>query len=364
MKFFGLFLAEGYIGGRGHIVGIAQSPTGKRRKKIEKVMNDFGFKFTIQKNGVFQISSTQLSKFIESLGFNKTKAGTKFIPAAFKDFAPEYLESIIHGFALGDGNWHKRTGQLTLGTTSKKLADDLQEIIIKCGKIANIRVQKQKGTLSIGGYVRTNDMYILSMMAKKADYSLDKRVIREQEYEGNIWDVEVEDWHTLLVRRKGKPFFSGNCRFGYPTISIQQEAMITPIGEFFFDLAHGNGTKLKFQSGFNVGVRIVVPPFPFKDRETFEVKSKDSVIYFKKKPPEGVHIEDVKLVNEEWVVTGNSGVVLIVCGSGPTMKQAQNQAYARIKNIIIPHMYYRTDIGDRWFEDSDRLHNWGYLREI
>jgi phosphoribosylamine--glycine ligase len=25
-------------------------------------------------------------------------------------------------------------------------------------------------------------------------------------------------------------------------------------------------------------------------------------------------------------------------------------------------MYYRTDIGDRWAEDSDKLHTWGYLR--
>jgi phosphoribosylamine--glycine ligase len=25
-------------------------------------------------------------------------------------------------------------------------------------------------------------------------------------------------------------------------------------------------------------------------------------------------------------------------------------------------MYYRKDIGDRWFEDFDRLHTWGYLR--
>jgi phosphoribosylamine---glycine ligase len=25
-------------------------------------------------------------------------------------------------------------------------------------------------------------------------------------------------------------------------------------------------------------------------------------------------------------------------------------------------MYYRTDIGDRWVEDTDRLHTWGYLR--
>jgi phosphoribosylamine--glycine ligase len=31
---------------------------------------------------------------------------------------------------------------------------------------------------------------------------------------------------------------------------------------------------------------------------------------------------------------------------------------------MIPNMYYREDIGDRWSEeDSDRLHAWGYLRE-
>jgi phosphoribosylamine--glycine ligase len=30
---------------------------------------------------------------------------------------------------------------------------------------------------------------------------------------------------------------------------------------------------------------------------------------------------------------------------------------------MIPYMYYRDDIGERWAEDSDRLHAWGYLRE-
>ena len=71
----------------------------------------------------------------------------------------------------------------------------------------------------------------------------------------------------------------------------------------------------------------------------------------------------MKLVNGEWVVTGNTGVALVVCGTGQTIRQAQAQAYARIKNIRIPHMYYRKDIGDRWLEDSDKLHVWGYLRE-
>ena len=53
----------------------------------------------------------------------------------------------------------------------------------------------------------------------------------------------------------------------------------------------------------------------------------------------------------------------VIVGTGTTVKQAQTQAYQRIKNIMIPNMYYRTDIGDRWVEDSDKLHNWGYLRE-
>ncbi len=152
-------------------------------------------------------------------------------------------------------------------------------------------------------------------------------------------------------------------RFGYPTIFIQHEGMVTPMGEFLYELAAGHDPKLKVKSGFQIGVRLVVPPFPFTDKKTFEIKSKDSIIYFKK-PPEGVHIEDVKLVNDEWLVTGTSGVVLVVCGSGNTVKQTQDQVYRRIQNIIIPHMYYRTDIGDRWFEDSDRLHTWGYLREM
>ena len=152
-------------------------------------------------------------------------------------------------------------------------------------------------------------------------------------------------------------------RFGYPTIFIQQEGILTPISDFLYGLATGTRKSFKTRTGFQIGVRVVVPPFPFNDPETFAVKSKDTIIHFRK-GKEGVHFEDVKLVNQEWVITGNSGVILVVVGTGPTMKQAQKQAYARIKNLIIPHMYYRVDIGNRWLEDSDKLHSWGYLREL
>jgi phosphoribosylamine--glycine ligase len=153
-------------------------------------------------------------------------------------------------------------------------------------------------------------------------------------------------------------------RFGYPAVSIQQEGLLTPMGELLHGMAGGTLSRVRARSGFQIGVRVVVPPFPYRDMETFESTSKDAVILFKTPSRDGYHVEEVKKVGDEWLVTGTSGVVLIVCGAGPTMKQAQRQAYNRVKNVMIPHMYYREDIGDRWFEeDSDRLHSWGYLRD-
>ena len=176
--------------------------------------------------------------------------------------------------------------------------------------------------------------------------------------EGYVGYIDI----NCIVNSQGIYPLEWTTRFGYPTISIQQEGMLTPISEFLYMLAKGENPKLRAKNGFQVGVMIVVPPFPFTDQETFNVMSKDTVIHFKKNA-EGVHIMDVKLVNGEWVITGTTGIAILVCGTGLSMRQAQNQAYSRIRNMSIPHMYYRDDIGNRWYEDSDRLHTWGYLRE-
>ena len=154
-------------------------------------------------------------------------------------------------------------------------------------------------------------------------------------------------------------------RIGYPTIQIQQEGIMMPSSEFIYNLVTGVDFEIKTKKGFQVGVLLAVAPFPFEDKRLFDMTSKDTTIVFKKAKTsgDGVHLGDVKLVNDEWIVAGYSGCVVVVVGSGQTMKQAQQQAYSRIHNLLIPNMYYRTDIGDRWAEDSDKLHNWGYLRE-
>lgn len=169
---------------------------------------------------------------------------------------------------------------------------------------------------------------------------------------------------NCIVNHNGVYPLEFTARFGYPTISIQQEGILNPVGEFFYELAAGKNIKLCVRSGFQIGVRIVVPPFPFEDEHTFDSYSRNATIVFTKPVTENIHIEDVKQKDGQWLVAGTSGVVLVVVGLGQTMKQAQAQVYSKIKNILIPNMYYRTDIGDRWAEDSDKLHNWGYLREM
>jgi len=150
-------------------------------------------------------------------------------------------------------------------------------------------------------------------------------------------------------------------RFGFPHISIAMEGVLSPWGEFLYAIASGKNFDLRTKKGFQVGVVIGVPPFPFKDPDAFRKYSEGAHIIFKKPSLDGVHICDVKMENEDWILAGNSGYALIITGSGSTMDEARQQAYNRIKNIMIPNMFYRTDIGVRWHRDSDRLQTWGLM---
>jgi len=107
-----------------------------------------------------------------------------------------------------------------------------------------------------------------------------------------------------------------------------------------------------------------VPPFPADDVEWFEEHSRDLVVRFRGDGiPDGIHLEDIKHTDGEYRVAGETGEVLVVTGKGRTMRLAQEQAYSRAEEVILPNKFYRSDIGDRWFEDIEQLVSWGYLRE-
>ncbi|MDP3792744.1 MAG: phosphoribosylglycinamide synthetase C domain-containing protein [bacterium] len=165
---------------------------------------------------------------------------------------------------------------------------------------------------------------------------------------------------NCIVNGRGIYPLEFTCRFGYPTISIQQEGVLSEWGEFLYNIANKKDYQLRTKKGFQVGVVCVVPPFPYDEKRTIEIY-KDLSILFKKPSLEGIHLGDVKITDNAWRIAGHSSYVLVVTGSGSTMEEARKQAYSRIENIMLINMFYRTDIGAAWGEDSDKLMTWGYI---
>ncbi|HEX9677180.1 phosphoribosylglycinamide synthetase C domain-containing protein [Nitrososphaera sp.] len=150
-------------------------------------------------------------------------------------------------------------------------------------------------------------------------------------------------------------------RFGYPTISIHMEGVTSKWGQFLYSLASGENAELQTKRGFQIAVVIAVPPFPFNDEKTFRKFSEEAIILFNKPDLTGVHLGEVKREGNDWHIAGRSGYSLVVTGSGDTTEEARAVAYKRVANIMIPNMFYRTDIGSRWVRDSDLLLSFGYM---
>jgi len=191
-----------------------------------------------------------------------------------------------------------------------------------------------------------------------------------------IFELTLEKMKPMLAASGYVGYIDVNCiangtgiypleftsRFGYPTISIQMEGITSKWGEFLYSLANGDDNiELNTKRGFQVGVVIAVPPFPFNDDKTFRKFSEDATILFKTQNLEGIHLGEVKREGSDWRIAGRSGYSLVVTGSGNTTEEARQQVYRRVSNIMIPNMFYRTDIGSGWVRDSDLLLSYGYM---
>ncbi|MFH0712682.1 MAG: phosphoribosylamine--glycine ligase [Candidatus Jorgensenbacteria bacterium] len=154
-------------------------------------------------------------------------------------------------------------------------------------------------------------------------------------------------------------------RFGYPTIQIQLEGILDNAGDWLYRLACGRNFTLRTKEGFQIGVVIFTPPALSEgnDMETAETY-RDIAIRFEKEDREGVHIGDVRNDNGIWRVAGISGWNLIATGSGKDIPEARKIAYRRVRNIQIPHMFYRQDIGLRNIWEINLLRKWGYLPNL
>ncbi|MBS3158243.1 hypothetical protein J4206_03070 [Candidatus Woesearchaeota archaeon] len=403
LAFLGLWIAEGSTNRITYGVHVAQV-NPRKKLLMEPVILKLPFKFKRTKDG-WVCHDKQLWNYLRPIG----NALTKYVPTEYKELCSRQLTILFDHMCYGDGNLQKN-GFRIYYTSSKKLADDVQEILLKIERVGIIK-QRLRKNVGIGDrkFKTINPSYEVIERIKKTVAWIDKRDSAIVDYDGTVHCVTVP-YHTLYVRRNGKPVWCGNTlmfwsegneifettllkfkdklkesgyqgyidinyivnakgiypleitsRFGYPTISIQMEGIITPMGEFLYDLAKKEKIDLKVARGFQIGVVVAVPPFPFDDQNEAFIYQ-DLSILFKKNNHDGVHLGDVKMINNIWSVAGNAGYVLVLTGSGNTVEEARKQVYSRLKNINLLNMYYRTDIGIKWFTESDKLHTWGYLR--
>jgi hypothetical protein len=237
--FLGIFIAEGHTSGsRGgktiNNVIITQTKSVQQEKLIE-LLNRLPFKYRVSNNRQFIITDKNLYEHLKVLG----NSWEKYIPNYAKNWSVEILNILFEWLLMGDGrNRHNLKGELLREyyTTSKKLADDVYEIILKLGSGASINtriqtdryiidneveneVEDENGTVSVISKKikrkilasNSKPLYIVSEK-NSSSISLDNRFIKAEleKINDNVYCVSVPN-NTWLMRYNNASAWTHNC---------------------------------------------------------------------------------------------------------------------------------------------------------
>ena len=233
LKFFGFWIAEGCTDNEkiakrhGYRVVISQVDKQKR-EEIRKVLDFLPFNYYLEGENNFVITNKQLWTHLRQFG-NKYQ---KFIPKEIKNLNKRQLKILFDWMVKGDGHIRKTTGQINYWTSSKKLADDLQEIILKLGWLGTSIAQQKKVSQIKGRKIKAGIVYTIGVQKTK-HYRLRKNNPQKVYYKGKVYCCEVPN-HTVFVRRNGKVSWCGNS-IGVCTINMPRIGYLSKTKKDFFE---------------------------------------------------------------------------------------------------------------------------------
>lgn len=144
----------------------------------------------------------------------------KYIPKDIMNASKESIEIFMNAFRKGDGSKRVKSNKyipnskniISYTTSSEKMSSQLGELIIKMDYRPSYFYQHPKPIkFKNGVYTSKKTQHIIYQNRSKT--SLLKRMdFLEVDYDDFVYDVELEKFHTLYVRRNGKVTISGNCR--------------------------------------------------------------------------------------------------------------------------------------------------------
>lgn len=165
--------------------------------------------------------------YLEYLGYLLSEVGSeddfnKKIPAWILNLNTDLLKILLDALVKGDRSVHKRKNKDKNGfsyyTTSKELADDVYEIVYKCGYVPTMFIRddkKYKGDNRMaiynimwsnsgkGEFPNINKTYRNSVTKEKTN------ILNIEKYSGKVWCLEVPTG-LFITRRNGKITIQGN----------------------------------------------------------------------------------------------------------------------------------------------------------
>ena len=212
----GYYLSEGNVDNRDDRNAIKITQT----KYLDEMYENLSFFNPRKGKEAIYIFNTDLKNYLKQFGYSYQK----HVPNVIKQLPSEYSRIFLDAFCLGDGSpkkiiYSKRfdknlTKYNSYYTSSKRLANDLVELIIKCGMSATLGIMKCKDKVvnfRNGTYKINYDVYIVRENVKKHRL-LTSMNIREIPYNDYVYDIEVNKNHTLLIKTGNFIHWNSNCR--------------------------------------------------------------------------------------------------------------------------------------------------------
>ncbi len=184
---------------------------GRKKAPVSALLDRLGLTWRFERFS-FVFSSKSLCLYLrEQCGVG---AENKRVPQWVKDAPPDIIARFVDAAIAGDG-WTQRKSR-TYATISRWLADDMQELFIKLGRAANVKLRPGKSWAIRGRSGAARDQFHVSECRASRIY-LDgggngrrEFLGRWIDYEGIVYCATVPNG-TLICRRNGKAFIAGNC---------------------------------------------------------------------------------------------------------------------------------------------------------
>jgi len=154
------------------------------------------------------------------------------------------------------------------------------------------------------------------------------------------------------------------CRFGNPGFAVLAPLQRDGWGDLLVRMLQG-ADSFATLPGWSVGIVLTIPNFP---EETPDADPAADPPVFYHQPPDDAahyHLSDVRLEGGQLHARRRTGYAMVVTGTGATVPLAQAAAAARARNVVIPNLRWRTDIGDRFLGgEGRRLQSLGWLPRL